>query len=150
MVYFRNYWIGKQFSLLMAGWLDNFLSSWQRCETSGNVTISRCGLRTVFLFLEYPWRAWVVLTNVASCFLRYGVPSLVSWREIITVQSYFGKCATFSLILEYLTTLLLVVDLGTFYFCSLLQLCCVSDLYVWRTSSNSGQLFLSKLSSYLL
>ena len=65
----------------MAGWLDNFLSSWQRCEASGNVTISHCGLGAVFLFLEYPWRAWVVLANVATCFftLTYFPVELKAW-----------------------------------------------------------------------
>ena len=43
-IYFQSYWIGKPFSLLMA-----------RCEASGNVTITHCGLGAVLLFfLEYP------------------------------------------------------------------------------------------------
>ena len=43
-IYFQNYCIGKQLSLLMA-----------RCEASGNVTITHCGLGAVLLFfLEYP------------------------------------------------------------------------------------------------
>ena len=76
-IYFQNYCIGRQLSLLMA-----------RCEASGNMTITHCGLGAVLLFfLEYP--LFVAMGHMRLIQTRNVTPHRMRVREWRSL-SYFS------------------------------------------------------------